>query len=268
MVKHCNRLQGMRQVLRIVGGVVMMTMLMLGSVTIGNYKEAIDEAGKQRMRIVEIMKDRVMIETHNNYGNPEEDYKHLLSEFDETMSTLQGFVKSEESKKALKEAKKEWNTIRAKIQKPFDVKQAERFLSDADDFIAKENRLIQSLIKESKLKEGKSEINRAGLLRMLSQKIDLIYLVNSWKGEKDSSELKKQMQESLVLFRKTLDSLKSSKHNTSETNAILKKLDRIYFFFKMSSDSDGNYIPTLIDKKCKQMLAYAKKLVKLYKNAQ
>ena len=84
----------------------------LSAIEITSNTDAINIAGKQRMFTQRMLKNYAMIGMNNTYGNPSEDLKKITSNFDDSISSLENYTKSDEIKKSLENIKTLWKACK------------------------------------------------------------------------------------------------------------------------------------------------------------
>jgi len=95
-------------------------------------------------------------------------------------------------------------------------------------------------------------VNKAGRQRMLSQRMASLYMLKVWEVE--DPQFKTKLDESMKLFKTSLEELEKSPLNTDEIKTLLAKVKRSFIFFEMMSRSRSKYVPTLIYKKSNDIL--------------
>jgi len=218
---------------------------------ISSGTQAVNVAGKQRMFTQRMLKDYAMIGMKNTFGNPTEDLKKIVDEFDTANVALLAFTKNDEIKKNIETMEDAWKPIKeillneAKKEKVVKLQEnLELLLKKADE--------ITKLFAKTSGKESGEIVNLAGRQRMLSQRMAGLYMIKVW-GINDP-QFKDKLTDAMQLFKTSQNTLEKSTLNTSEITALLAKVKRSFIFFEMMSKSKSKFVPTLIYKKSNDML--------------
>jgi len=97
---------------------------------------------------------------------------------------------------------------------------------------------------------------------MLSQRMASLYMLKVW-GVKDP-KFKTKLDETLALFKTSLETLEKSSLNNDEINTLLAKVKRSFLFFEMMNRSKSKFVPTLIYKKSNDILKNMNSVTQLY----
>jgi len=220
-------------------------------IDISNYNEAVNIAGKQRMFTQRMLKDYAMVGMRNTFGNPEEDLKNVISQFDDAQSSLIKFAKNDDTKQKIEAVNKLWAEIKKELEAEPKKEKVQDLQIKLDNLLALANEATQAFVKESG--NSSSEIvNIAGRQRMLSQRMAGLYMLQVWGVE--DPQFKKKLEDSMSLFSASLEKLEKYEKNSEDIKKILNKVKRSYRFFEMMSKSTQRFIPTLIYKKSNDIL--------------
>lgn len=80
----------------------------------------------------------------------------------------------------------------------------------------------------------------------------------------DDKKFKEKMEDSMKLFKESLEMLQKSELNTDEIRELLSKVERSYMFFEIMNRSSRAFIPALIYKKSDDILKNMNSATKLY----
>ena len=97
---------------------------------------------------------------------------------------------------------------------------------------------------------------------MLSQRMAGLYMLKVW-GINDK-KIKEKMDDSMELFKRSLEKLQKSELNTDEITKLLTKVEKSFMFFEIMNRSSNTFIPTLIYKKSDDILKNMNSVTKLY----
>jgi len=244
-------------------GVVLVLLLVssLEAVEIKNIGEAIDIAGKQRMFTQRMLKDYGMIGIGVSFGNPQEDLKKTMEEFDLHLKALEEFSKGTQIEKVLKREEGSWKSVKSMLLNKPSKENALKLKESLDNLLKVSNDITEMFSKKTGDKTGEI-INIAGRQRMLSQKMASLYMFKVWGI--DNKVINKELDDSMKLFEDSLKKLKNSKLNNDEIKSLLKKVEEDFSFFKIMNRTSNKFIPSLIYKKSNEILKNMDKITKLY----
>jgi len=187
-------------------GVVLVLLLVssLEAVEIKNIGEAIDIAGKQRMFTQRMLKDYGMIGIGVSFGNPQEDLKKTMEEFDLHLKALEEFSKGTQIEKVLKREEGSWKSVKSMLLNKPSKENALKLKESLDNLLKVSNDITEMFSKKTGDKTGEI-INIAGRQRMLSQKMASLYMFKVWGI--DNKVINKELDDSMKLFEDSLKKL-------------------------------------------------------------
>jgi nitrate/nitrite-specific signal transduction histidine kinase len=234
---------------------VFIVFLLFGSflfaIEIKNLSQAVDVAGKQRMYTQRMLKDYAMIGLQNHFGNPKDDLKKIMKNFEDHLDALIAFNKDPKTDESLQKVKTMWAPIKASLNEPPSKEKAGKMQEDLEALLKQSNEAVGLFAKQTGKASGEI-INISGRQRMLSQRMASLYMLKVWGV--DDPQFKKKMDKSMKLFKDSLDRLMKSDMNTPEITALLKKAERSFKFFEIMNKSKSKFIPALIYKKSNEIL--------------
>ncbi len=234
---------------------LMLTWVLVGSfayaIEIKTLSQAVDVAGKQRMYTQRMLKDYAMIGLQNNFGNPQEDLRKIMADFEDHLDSLIAFNQEPKTEESLMKVKKMWTPIKQALSEPPSKEKAGKMQEDLEALLKQSNEAVGLFAKQTG-KESGEIINISGRQRMLSQRMASLYMLKVWGV--DDPEFKKKMNASMKLFKDSLERLKASKMNTPEITALLQKAEQSFKFFEIMNKSRSKFIPALIYKKSNDIL--------------
>ena len=234
----------------------------LSAIEITSNTDAINIAGKQRMFTQRMLKNYAMIGMNNTFGNPTEDLKKITSDFDDSITSLENFTKSEEIKKSLINIKTLWEPVKKLLSDTPSKEKVEKLQVDLDNLLKASDETTKLFAKVSKAKSNET-INISGKQRMLSQRMASLYMLKVWDVK--DPQFKTKLDASMAQFKDSLDKLQKTSINTDEINKLLANVKKSFMFFEiMNKKNSTKYIPTLIYKKSNDMLKNMDNVTKQY----
>lgn len=227
---------------------------------ISSQSQAVNIAGKQRMLSYRMFKDHLMVSMDNNYKNPDGDMKESMENFDGALVELGAFSKDAKVQTLLKEARKEFDTVKSMLSLPITKENAIDSLNKTISLRTASHKITIALESMNK-NDTNGIVNKSGRLRAISQVIASLYLLKAMGV--DSPKIDKTMKKAMGVFRETLDILKSSKLRDKIVDKKLKKLESIYLFFDIMNGAES-FVPTIVNKKSNKMLKYADELTSIF----
>jgi len=231
------------------------------AIEIHNLAEAIDIAGKQRMYTQRLLKDYAMIGMQNKFGNPTEDLKKIIHEFEDHLNALEKFTDDAAIKENITKAKREWQTVKKELEANPSKEAAAKLQKELDSLLQVSDTITKQFASKATSHTGEI-INISGRQRMLSQRMASLYMLKVW-GIQDP-QFKQKLQDAMHLFKTSLDKLIAYDKNTPEINNLLKKAKRSFMFFDIMGKSNSKFIPSLIYKKSNDILKDMNTATKLY----
>jgi len=248
---------------KIVSAVCFMVLVsgILYAVEIQSSADAVNIAGKQRMYTQRMLKDYAMVGMKNTFGNPGADLKKTIVSFNDHLASLKAYAKDDEIKKSLDEVETLWKPIQKELEGTPELKKAEKLQVELEKLLKASDKATKLFAKASGEESGEI-VNIAGRQRMLSQRMAGLYMLKVWGVE--DAKFKEKLDDTLKLFKTSLEKLQKSPLNNDEINALLAKVKRSFIFFEMMNRSRSKFVPSLIYKKSNDILENMNTVTQLY----
>jgi hypothetical protein len=231
------------------------------AIEIKSPEDAVNIAGKQRMFTQRMLKDYAMIGMNNTFGDPAKDLKDTMDTFTDHLKSLKTYAKDDATKKSLEEVEKLWEPLQKTLQGKPDIAKVGELQEALEKLLEVSDKATKLFVKETGEASGEI-VNLAGRQRMLSQRMASLYMLKVW-GVKDP-KFKTKLDETLALFKTSLETLEKSSLNNDEINTLLAKVKRSFLFFEMMNRSKSKFVPTLIYKKSNDILKNMNSVTQLY----
>jgi len=231
------------------------------AINIENKFHAVDVAGKQRMFTQRMLKDYAMIGMENSFGNPSNDLKKIIVEFEDHLQSLDNYTKNIDIKKSIKKTKELWIPIKKILQQKTDKKYVAKLQESLDELLKLSDNTTHLFAKDTGKIAG-NIVDMSGRQRMLSQRMASLYLLKVWGINDD--KFKEKMSSAMTLFKISLEKLQKSDLNTKEITNLLSEVKKSFIFFEVMNESKSAFIPALIYKKSDDILKNMDRVTKLY----
>lgn len=230
-----------------------------------NDAEAVNRAGQQRMLSQRVAKSYLMIGTDTRTEQALTQLDQSVARAEENSLLLADYAPNAAIRAAVDEAFATWQQFRElALGKPdkansLDVlRLAERFLSQSEGLVKR--------IEQHNGSQAAHLVNRSGRLRMLSQRIAMLYLALSWNLP--APELKREFVTAVQEFDEGLAELHGARQNTAAITQRLDQIDKQWRFaragFQLADES--RYVPTVIVTTSESLLQKLEALTADYAN--
>jgi hypothetical protein len=220
---------------------------------------AIDRAGLQRMLTQRMLKSYCQLGQDQFYIKPQEKLDDALKRYEQGLSFLIGFESIDGVTEPLNKIISFWPKYKALIMAKATKANTPELVKLNEKLLSLSHQIVLALQAESGKELGKI-VNISGRQRMLSQRIELFYLLRDWGFEDDfyANALAKSRKE----FTEGLAYLNNYPENTEEVKKLLAKAEKSFNLFSHSLDDKNNAF--LISLTVGQLLKYMNTATNLY----
>lgn len=207
--------------------------------------EAVNRAGLQRMLGQRIARSYLMLGTETRTELAQAQLDSSIASVEENSQLLGDYAPSAAIRNAVGEAGLTWQQFRELALGRPDKTQALEMLRLAESFLGQSEALVQQIEQHSGSQTARL-VNHSGRLRMLSQRIAMLYLALSWNLP--DAGLQRKFDTAVEEFDQGLSELHAAKQNTEEINDRLEHISNQWRFARVGFQlaHDSRYVPTVI----------------------
>ncbi len=231
----------------------------LAEIDEATLNHAIDRAGLQRMLTQKMLKSYCQLGQDQFYIKPDEKLAVALIRYEEGLDFLKNFKSVAGVKKSLTKINSIWPKYKLLITKKAIKDNVPELVQLNEKLLSLSHQIVLDLETKSGKELGKI-VNIAGRQRMLSQRIELFYLLRDW-GFEDDYYLQ-ALAKSRKDFTEGLTYLNNYPENTAEIKKLLAQAEKSFNLFSHSLDKKDNAF--LISLTVGQLLKYMNTATNLY----
>ncbi len=221
--------------------------------------KAIDRAGLQRMLTQRMLKSYCQLGQDQFYIKPDEKLSEALSRYEEGLNFLIDYKSIAGVEKSLDSINAIWPEYKELITATANKNNVPRLVKLNEELLSLSHQIVLNLQKKSGKELGKI-VNVAGRQRMLTQRIELFYLLRDWGF--DELYYIDRLNKSRKDFAEALIYLDNYPKNTNEIKLLLAKAKKSFHLFEHSLDDKNNAF--LVSLTVGQLLGYMKKVTSIY----
>jgi len=235
--KNLNCSKALSYYLILVSLVLILPLNVLAQIDEAKLNHSIDRSGLQRMLTQRMLKSYCQVGQDHFYIKPVEQLNKAVTMYQEGLDFLNDFRAVDGVAASLDKINAIWPEYKKLITAKPDKKNVSELVMLNEKLLKLSHQIVLDLTAESGKELGKI-VNVSGRQRMLSQRIELFYLLRDW-GFTNKSYL-----ESLATARREftegLAYLNNYPENTIEIKALLAKTEKSYNLFEHSLNDKGN----------------------------
>lgn len=225
--------------------------------------DAVNLSGMQRMLSMRIAKNYLMLASQVRPDIANQQLDQSLALFEDNQQALNSYAPTTAISSALTHTGELWQGYRALALSPPNKAQAIELLTLGEQLLAQCEQTVE-LIERHSGQVSSHLINRSGRQRMLSQRIAMFYIAQSW--HLPLANLNTGFDQSVEEFDQALRELQQAPENSPEINALLSKAQAQWHFSRSGfrlSDKD-RFVPTLISSTSETLLQQMQTLTQAY----
>lgn len=199
--------------------------------------EAINEAGRQRMLTQRILKSYTQIGLGLQEAQSRRDLSQAVDLFDSQLKRLRVLDDDRAINRRLDRIEALWEEYREIVTAPVSRDGASILVPLSDDLLHESHQLVLMLQDRAGFKSAEL-INISGRQRMLSQRLALYYMMNSWGVQ--SQSIQSQASQARNEFRGALEHLRGHTLDNLEIAQQLSVIDAEWSWFNSAMEESGS----------------------------
>lgn len=219
-----------------------------------SLNKAIDRAGLQRMLTQSMLKSYCQKGQDHFYAKPDEKLNKTIKRYEQGLQYLKDFESIKGVQASLQKINKIWPHYKKVITAPANKKSTPDLVTFNEKLLSLSHQIVLDLAAESG-KELANIVNISGRQRMLSQRIELFYLLRDWGFQEEYYS--KTLATARLNFTESLTYLNNYPENTEEISGYLEKARISFGLFEHSLNEKNNafLVNLTVEQLLKQMNA-------------
>ena len=231
---------------------------------ITSLSSAINKSGRQRMLSQRILKTYSMIGIDVNAMAAQQQLQGAITLFDTQLGELTAYASNKKIKKELAKVSRLWKPYKAAVTATVTRSNALDLLDASQELLSACHKVVLMFENLSTTNAGHL-VNVAGRQRMLSQRMSMLYMLQTWGF--DNSQIRSQMSQDRSEFKGALTELREAKENTKELKKKLRKGKSEWRLFKHGLDgNERKPIPYIVNLAGDKLLNTMNDITRLYSN--
>jgi nitrate/nitrite-specific signal transduction histidine kinase len=208
---------------------LLLLLLPAAEAQIGDFGEAINQAGRQRMLSQRILKNHVLAAMDIDALKAQAQKQRDIELFETQLGNLKRFSPDGAVSQALGDVEQLWRAYRRALDNPLQKDDAIGLLEQSNSLLKAAHQVVLLLEQRAPSRSG-HWVNIAGRQRMLSQRLTLFHIYRSWGL--DSPLLQREPPRNMQEFEQALSEMSAAPVNTDAIRQLLRQGQREWKLFR------------------------------------